>query len=99
MSRCNIEIRVDGPCQDAGEGLGFQEESEVAALLNCVSTSYAYSCEFGVPCDGSQGPLQLESAVRAVVVDAKTCVQESLHVFTVAHSVIVSASGLPVPSR
>ena len=55
MFRCNNEMRVDGPCQDAGEGFGFQEESEVAALLNCKSTSYAYCCEFGVPCDCSQG--------------------------------------------
>ena len=46
------------------ESLGSQEESEVAALLNCESTSYAYSYEFGVPCDGSQGPLQLDSSHR-----------------------------------
>ena len=31
------------------------EESEVEALLNCVSTSYACCCEFGMPCDCSQG--------------------------------------------
>ena len=49
--RCNNEIRFEGPCQDAGEGFGFQEESEVEALLNCESTSYPYCCEFGVPCD------------------------------------------------
>ena len=46
------------------ESLGSQEVSEVAALLNCESTSYAYSFEFGVPCDGSQGPLQLDSSHR-----------------------------------
>ena len=50
----HIEIRVDGPCRDAGEGFGFQEESKVVALLNGVFTSYAYCCQFGVPCDCGQ---------------------------------------------
>ena len=38
--------RVDGPCQDAGEGFGFQEGSEVVTQLNCRSASYTYSCDF-----------------------------------------------------
>ena len=41
-------MRVDGHCQDASKVFGFQEESEVVALLNCESTLYAYCCEFGV---------------------------------------------------
>ena len=53
--RCNNETRFDGPCQDAGEGFGFQEESEVEALLSCESLSYAYCCHFGVPYDCIQG--------------------------------------------
>ena len=44
----SLGTRVHGLRQDANESLGFQEESEVAALLN-KSTSYAYSYEFGVP--------------------------------------------------
>ena len=52
---CNNEMRFDVPCQDAGEGFGFQEESEVEALPNCESTSYVYCCRFGVPYDCSQG--------------------------------------------
>ena len=55
MFRCNNEMRFDGPCQDAGEDFGFQEESEAVALLNCKSTSYTYCSEFGVPCDCSPG--------------------------------------------
>ena len=47
--------RVHGPFQDAGEGFGFQEESEVVAKLNCRSASYTYSCDFGVPGDCSPG--------------------------------------------
>ena len=50
----HIEIRVDDPCRDACEVFGFQEESKVVALLNGVFTSYAYCCQFGVPCDCSQ---------------------------------------------
>ena len=50
MFRCNNEMRFDGPCQDAGEGFGFQEESKVVA-----PTWHAYCFEFGVPCDCSQG--------------------------------------------
>ena len=45
VSRCNIEFRVGGPCQDADEGFGKQEESEVVALLNCEFTSY---CSQGI---------------------------------------------------
>ena len=44
------ELRFDSPCQDAGEGFGFQEESKVVA-----PTWHAYCFEFGVPCDCSQG--------------------------------------------
>ena len=53
----DVTMKCDlmAPCQDAGEGFGFQEESEAVALLNCESTSYACCCEFGVPCDCSQG--------------------------------------------
>ena len=29
--RCSNEMRFGGPCQDAGEGFGFQEESKVVA--------------------------------------------------------------------
>ena len=50
MFRCNNEMRFDGPCQDAGEGFGFREESKVVA-----PTWHAYCFEFGVPCDCSQG--------------------------------------------
>merc|ERR1712136_543150 len=32
-----------------------EDATEVGAPLNCKSTSYAYCCEFGVPCDCSQG--------------------------------------------
>merc|ERR1712012_738359 len=59
----------------------------VGAPLNCKSTSYAYCCEFGVPCDCSEPPLNIStahvsesievSAVPAEVVDVKTSVQES----------------------
>ena len=41
-----LKVRVDGPCQDASEGFGFQEGSEVVAQLNCQSASYAYFCDF-----------------------------------------------------
>ena len=34
-----LSVRDDGPCQDAGEGFGFQEGSEVVAQLNCQSAS------------------------------------------------------------
>ena len=37
------------------EGFGYQEESEVEALLKRVSTSCAYRSEFDKPCDCSQG--------------------------------------------
>ena len=47
--------RVDGPCQNAGESFGFQEESEVVTQLNCRSASYTKSCYFGVPGDCSPG--------------------------------------------
>ena len=46
---------VDGPCQDAGESFGFQEESEVVTQLHCRSASYTYCCYFGVPGDCSPG--------------------------------------------
>ena len=48
-------MRFGDPCQDAGEGFGFQEESEVEALLDRVSTSCAYFSESDKPCDCNQG--------------------------------------------
>ena len=50
----HIGIRVGDPCSDACEGFGFQEKSKVVALVNGVFTSYAYCCQFGVPCYCSQ---------------------------------------------
>ena len=41
-----LSVRVDGPCQDAGEGFGFQEGSEVVGQLNCQSSWYTYCCDF-----------------------------------------------------
>ena len=66
MSRCNNAMRFDDPCQDEGEGFGFQEESEVEALFNRISTSYAYGCQFGVPGDCSQ-------EITAVRVSSASC--------------------------
>ena len=39
------------PFQDVCEGFGFREKSKVVSLLQGVFTSYAYCCQFGVPCD------------------------------------------------
>ena len=54
VSRCNNAMRFVDPRQDAGESFGFQEESEVEALLNRVSTSCAYFSDFDKPCDCNQ---------------------------------------------
>ena len=52
--RCDNEIRIAGPCQDAGEGFRIQEKLVLVALLQCESSLYAYCCEFGVPCECSR---------------------------------------------
>ena len=82
----SLASTANHPCTfrpDASESLGFQEDSDVAALLNNESTSNAYSYEFGVPCDGSRGPLQLDSSHR---LSAGFFVTVSLGSFVIASS-------------
>ena len=76
VSRCNIGIRVDDPCQDAGEDFGSQEGSKVVALLHGVSKSYAYCCQFGVPCDVSGLNLGRVRLSRRAVVEEVALLQE-----------------------
>ena len=47
-------MRFVDPRQDAGEGFGFQEESEAEALLKRVSTLCALFSDFDKPCDCNQ---------------------------------------------
>ena len=70
-----MKCDFDGPCQDAGKGFGFQEESEVVTLLNCESTSCSYSCQFGVPCDCNQGITATGQFPQTSSVDYVECVE------------------------
>ena len=75
-----LSVRVDGPCQDAGEGFGFQEGSEVVAQLNCQSASYTYCCDFRCvahslrPLNPPNSTLQILSAQRILATSLSSSV-------------------------
>ena len=55
VSRRTYDTRVHGPFQGASGSIRVQEESLWFSSAQLKFTSYAYRCEFGVPCDCSQG--------------------------------------------
>ena len=65
----HTEIRVDDPC-------GFQEKSKVVTLLKGVFTSYAYCCQFGVPCDVTGLNLGRVRLSRRALVEEVAVLQE-----------------------